>query len=102
MPCLASIIPEGVVKLPEQYSLLLPIQNVSRVFMILLLLLSIHGDAHGMLRKLLLPASRVSSVRLVLHHPGIKQAGSSRADSLLGGLCNVSRELLSIEDHNIR
>lgn len=100
MPCLASIIPEGVFKLPEQHSLLFAIQNVSRVFMILLLL-PIHGDTHGVLRELLPPASRVSSVRLVLHHPGIKQACSSRADSLLGGLHHLSREVLSIKDHYI-
>ena len=67
----------------------------------ILLLLSIHGYAHGVLRKLLPPASRVSSVRLVMHHPGIKQACSSRADSLLGALYHVSRELLSIEDHTV-
>ena len=99
MPCLASIVPEGVFKLPEQHSLFFPIQNVSRVFMVLLL--PIHGDAHGVLHKLLPPASRVSSVRLIVHHPGIKQASSSRADSLLGGLCHLSREVLSIEDHYV-
>jgi len=54
--------------------------------MILLLLLPVHGHAHGVLRKFLASAARVSSVRLVLHHPGIKQASSSRVDSLLGDL----------------
>ena len=69
---LTLVIPEGVFKLAEQHSLFLAIQNVSRVFMILLLLLlPVHGHAHGVLRKFLPSASRMSGVRLVLHHPGI-------------------------------